>query len=122
MNTLEIIKDLSDNKLTKNQFTGVFPSDCLPKRKLKKPAFVIANTDNKYNEGEHWVCFYFPKDVNNSGEFFDSYSNLPMNPDFKKFLAANCSSYTHNKKRLQGDISTTCGNYCCMFAYARGKL
>ena len=61
MNTLELINVLSENKKTRINFKGVFPSDCLQKKKLKKPAIVIANTQDKYSPGLHWVGFYFPK-------------------------------------------------------------
>lgn len=118
MNTLELSEALGTNLATRKNFKGVFPADCLPKKKLKKPAFVIANTDNRYSPGTHWVAFYFPKG-SNKGEFFNSFSGDAINQHFKKFLRTNCKTYIHNKKRIQGDFSVTCGNYCCLFAYYR---
>lgn len=117
MNTLEIARDLSQNLKTRQHFKGVFPADCLPKSKLKKPAFVVANTDNANQEGTHWVAFYFPKV--GKGEYFDSFGNGPINTDFIKFLQKNCSSYIKNDQRLQGDFSTYCGQFCCMYLYYR---
>lgn len=117
MNTLEIIRDISQNNITRKHFKGVFPADCLPKAKLKKPAFVVANTDNASQPGTHWVAFYFPK--SGKGEYFDSFANGPINAYFIKFLQKNCSTYTQNNKRVQSDFSTYCGQFCCMFLYYR---
>lgn len=115
MNTVELARDLSENEITRKQFKGVFPSDCLPKRKLRKPAFVVANTDNSNQPGTHWVAFYFPKI--GKGEYFDSFGNGPVNIDFIKFLKRNSTCYNYNKQRLQSDFSKYCGQFCCMFLH-----
>lgn len=121
MNTIELINDLSKTKKLRKEFKGVFPSDCLPKTVFKKPAFVVANTDKSNEPGTHWVAFYFPK--NGKAEYFDSFGNDPINKEFIKFLQRNStsstSSYITNKKRLQGDFSTNCGQYCCVYLYFR---
>lgn len=117
MNTLEIVRDLTQNKDTRKFFKGVFPADCLPKTKLKKPAFVVANTDSSDQSGTHWVAFYFPK--NGKGEYFDSFGNGPINLHFIKFLQNNTSSYIKNAMQLQGNSSTYCGQFCCTYVYYR---
>lgn len=117
MNTLEIVRDLSQNKSTRKYFKGVFPADCLPKGKLKKPAFVVANTDNSTESGTHWVAFYFPKV--GAGEYFDSFGNGPINTHFIKFLQKNSNSYIKNSNQLQGNFSTYCGQFCCTYLYYR---
>lgn len=117
MNTLEIARDLSQNKNTRKYFKGVYPADCLPKAKLKKPAFVVANTDNSNENGTHWVAFYFPKV--GKGEYFDSFGNGPINGHFIKFLQKNSTSYIKNSMRMQGDFSTYCGQFCCTYLYYR---
>lgn len=114
MNTLEIIYALSKNKKTIIHFKGVYPSDCLPK-KLKKPAFIIANTEGRHSPGQHWIGIYCPK--NGKGQFFDSFGQAPTNKHFLKFLENNCTSFSYNKKRLKGDFSTTCGQWCCVYMY-----
>lgn len=115
MNTIEIARDLSENIETRKQFKGVFPSDCLPKHKLRKPAFVVANTDKANQPGTHWVAFYFPKI--GKGEYFDSFGHGPINIDFIKFLLRNSSSYIYNKQQLQGDSSNYCGQFCCIYLH-----
>lgn len=115
MNTIELIKVLSENPKTSKNFNGVFPSDCLPKKKLKKPTFVIVNTENRYSQGQHWLGIYLPK--KGPGILFDSFAIKNDNRDFIKFLQKNCTSFTYNKKRLQSDFSTTCGQWCCVFIY-----
>lgn len=118
MNTIELVKCLSSNPLTRPNFRGVFPCNHLP-QKILKPGFVIANTDVASKSGTHWVCFYFPE--YGPAEYFDSFGVEPLNKHFLKFLSRNCTSYISNTKRLQGDFSTTCGHYCCVYAYSRCK-
>lgn len=116
MNTLQLLETLNENGKTHKHFKGVFPSDCLPKEKLKKPAFVLANTQDHLSPGEHWVGFYFPKG-DGKGEYFDSFGMKPLNAEFVSFLQRNCTSFTYNKKQLQGNFSTTCGQWCCTYMY-----
>lgn len=53
---MELINASSSNAKTRKEFKGVFPSDCLPKQKLKKPAFVLANTQDRFSPGMHWIA------------------------------------------------------------------
>lgn len=127
MNTDEIFNILNANNKTKKHFKGVFPSDCLPIKKLKKPAFVVANTDDRYSPGQHWVSFWFPKNVKNGdnsiGYYFDSFGTEPVNKHFLKFLKTNCKKFISNTQQLQGNFSSTCGHWCCMYYYytCRGR-
>lgn len=117
MNTIDLVKCLNNSPTTKHYFKGVFPCNHLPV-KILKPGFVIANTDVASKSGTHWVSFYFPK--KGPAEYFDSFGVSPVfNKHFLKFLQQNCSSYITNTKRLQGDFSTTCGHYCCVYSYYR---
>lgn len=97
MNTYQLYNVLSKNDKTKKNFKGVFPSDDLPAKKLRKPAFVVANTDDRYSPGEHWICFYFPKQKGSPGYYFDSISVGPLNEHFIKFLKTNCKRIYSNK-------------------------
>lgn len=115
MNTNEILNTLQ--RFTSPQsYIGVFPSNKLPKR-IKKPAFIVANTHPASMPGEHWVAFYFPN--NGRAEYFDSFGYQPINTNFSKFLNRNSRKYVINSERLQGNFSSTCGLYCCMFLYHR---
>lgn len=95
---------------------GVFPCNKLPSS-VKKPAFIIANTDPANKPGVHWVAFHIP--TKGHAEFFDSFGQRPTNRYFTKFLEKNSQKYIFNNQRLQGDFSSTCGNYCCLYLYYR---
>lgn len=122
MNTIEITNALKNNKVTKNIFTGVFACNQLPRGNFKKPSLNIANTQPSWMTGLHWIALYIPK----SGkiEYFDSFaSGKTKNRYFTKFIKKN-SNYAKciiNTHKLQGDFSSVCGYYCCMYAYWRCK-
>lgn len=118
MNTIDLVKVLSTNKCTRKKFKGVFPCDYLPK-KIVKPALIIANTDPSYKKGTHWVAFYLPK--RGCGEYFDSFGRRPVKSQFIKFLTENASSFTYNKRCIQGDYKSLCGQYCCIYLYYKCK-
>lgn len=118
MNTIELIKILKKNKITRDNFQGVFPCDKLPKI-IHKPAIIIANTDDSHKNGTHWVAFYVSR--NNIGEYFSSYGDFPRNKYFLKFLFNNSTSFVNNEIRLQSDFSSTCGYYCCVYLYYKCK-
>lgn len=75
MNTIELMKVLSDNRETRKYFRGVLAADSLPVARLRKPAILVANTDGSDKPGEHWVAFYFPRI--GTAEYFDSFGNKP---------------------------------------------
>ena len=81
------------------------------------PAFFIANTDDSKKPGQHWVAFY----ATGRGplEYFDSYGYKPLNKHFSDYVKENFRKHTYNKKRLQGELSTTCGQYCLSFLFYR---
>jgi hypothetical protein len=98
----------------------VFPADYLkkipPSRLL--PAGYIVNTAPSSHDGEHWVAFYFTEDT---AEFFDSYGQDPK-PEMVKFLASyGHRSWATNGRRLQGSLSTVCGQYCIFFLTLRTR-
>lgn len=119
LNTLDIIRDLTENYKTKKLFNGVYPSNLLPKKKLKRPCLLVANTDPSFMPGRHWIAFYLPKGKNEKGELFDSFSSKPIQPAFVKFLERNCASYITCDRQVQSNFSTVCGNYSVMYLYYR---
>lgn len=117
MNTIQLTCDMMQDKTLKKIFRGVFPADKLPK--LKKPAMIIANTDSSDQPGSHWVAFFLPQ--KGPTEVFNSTGQGVENEYFIKFLENNCKKFVFNKKRLQGNLSSTCGQYCAVYLYQRSR-
>ena len=108
MNSLEI------TQLCK-QFLGVFALDTLP-TSVPIPSSIVCNTAKAGSKGEHWVAIFINKE--GYGDYFCSYGVSPRH-EFRTFLNKNCFSWNFNRKRLQGDLSTTCGQYCVFFIFCR---
>ncbi|MCP3681362.1 MAG: hypothetical protein GY861_01610 [bacterium] len=108
----QIQKILKSDPVVSKIFYKVVSSNMMP-RHVNVPCALVANTDVSSGEGKHWVAFYIDKD--RSGIYFDSYGNPPQLQSFKTFLKRNCRDWTHNKKLLQGPITSTCGQYCIYF-------
>lgn len=119
MDTIQLTKAMLKNKYTSKNFRGVFPCDKLPKKKVKRPSLVIANTDDSSKPGAHWVAFFVPE--KGSPEYFDSIGNEPSRPEFLKFLKQNGKNFVYNDKRIQSVFSSTCGNYCAAYLLYRAK-
>ena len=98
-------------------FSGIFPSDKLPVKKINFPAALLANTDPQSKPGKHWVAFYIDHD--GFGEYFDSYGRPPHVQQFSKFLNKNCDDWLHNTQQIQGPLSAVCGQYCLYFLLHR---
>jgi hypothetical protein len=117
MDTKEIKNCLEQYEFLGKTSLGVFPADMLPTQFKQLPASFIANTDDSRNPGQHWVAFY----VANDGklEYFDSYGFKPVNKLLQNYINKNLKKHTFNKKRLQGEMSTTCGQYCLSYLFYR---
>jgi len=116
MNTLQIAQILkSDTQLNKMSL-GVFACDGIPTRATPQTCFV-ANTEPRSRPGEHWVGFYVNGDCECT--YFDSYGSEPRTA-FLPYLKT-CQSYTWNKKQLQSDLSTSCGQYCILYLTLRSR-
>lgn len=120
MNSIELLNVMSCNNVTKKAFQGVYPSDFLPKHKLRKPCILIANTDPSSRAGAHWTAFYLPA-RGRKGEFFCSFGSQPQSPTFTDFLARNCKSYISCTRQLQSNFSDVCGQFSCVYLYCRIK-
>lgn len=121
MDTREIVDILKHMTCTKGKALnernyGVYPCDHLPNN-IRKPAFVVANTDPARRPGTHWISFYIPK--RGPIEYFDSFGGQPRNKYFREFMKNHSKQYVWNTKRLQSNTTSVCGHYCCMYLYHR---
>lgn len=98
-------------------FLGVFPRDSLPNIP-SKGSCSIANTDSKYEEGEHWIAMYLD---DQHGEYFDSFGLPPLHQDFIKFMKNVRSTWIFSNKDIQNYSSVSCGEFCIAFLKHRCK-
>jgi hypothetical protein len=116
MDTKELKTCLEQYSFLTEHSLGVFPSDMLPNIR-RFPAFFIANTDDSENSGQHWVAFYATD--GREIEYFDSYGFKPFNQHFREYISENFRTNRYNKKRIQGELTTTCGQYCLAYLFYR---
>lgn len=116
METREITDIVNSQPYMKDVFLGVFPCDKLPDCStiFRRPLAFIANTDESFLPGEHWVAFYFP--ARGPNEYFDSYGFPPLKFPFQKALG---KYYIYNDKLIQSFSSAVCGEYCIYFCLMR---
>lgn len=112
MDEIELYRYIYSNRLLINNCNGIYSSNDLPT--LLKSGFYIVNTDPNYLPGSHWVALYINK--NNYAYYFDSLGNVPIN-SVANILDRNKITYDYNTKRIQGDKSDVCGDYCLLFVY-----
>ena len=118
MDTHQIDYVLKHHSSTKPYYKGTYASDQLPREISTVKQCYVVNTDPSNKTGSHWVAFYFE---GGKGEFFDSYGNEPSfySSTFTTFLQRNSLSWVYNTKRVQGAVSTVCGQYCIYYIMKR---
>ena len=113
MNSDQLEKALKEEKETCEHFKGVYARDALPKN--PDNGFYIINFDKTGEPGSHWVGVEIGKNYNT---YFDSYGQAP--PPFHhllKFLSGK--KLRRNRKQVQHQYSTTCGQWCMYFIWRR---
>lgn len=117
MNTKQLYNALIREKTTRNYFDGIFSKDTLSDI-MFHPRLIICNTDNSYEEGSHWVLFYFHK---NKVDFYDPLGKDIMfyGVEFYDFIKKFSKSFNQCKIRTQPVYSSLCGVYCLYFAFWR---
>ena len=116
MNTTDISSIMK--KLCANEFTGVFPSNHLPRYVKGECVLFVANTDSCDRGGEHWISIYI--DEFGNGEYFDSFGFYPQK-SFNDYMSKNCKRWTLNARRLQSFNSDYCGAFCVFYCAYRCK-
>jgi hypothetical protein len=116
MDASQLIRALQklNNNHDDKYHVGVYAADTIPNI-IRKPAAIIANTDEQDKPGTHWVAMYIPK--RGCIEFFDSYGLPPLADGHMKFL--NKKGVSFNKMELQSLTSKVCGQFCLCFLGSR---
>ena len=125
MDSNNIHRILSKNKITKPYFKGVLPYDKI-KDNIKPPknkflnAFWILNCDNSTLPGSHWLLIFY--DYFTGG--WDLFDSLSLDPTiFYPYLFKHLKNinYKINKTpfQIQPFNSIFCGPHCIYFAYLR---
>lgn len=115
MNTTQLLHCIRKDDMLSKYTSGVYPSDHLP-RNEKFPFSLIANIDPATEPGRHWVALYVRTDK--VGEFFDSYGRAPSE-NFASYLRKYCNNIEYNTVRMQGSLSSSCGQYCLYYLAQR---
>lgn len=118
MNTVQISKVLKSNNLTHKIFKGVYALDELPKQ-VSRPSILVVNTDTSNEKGTHWLAIFVP--VRGCAEYFDSFGNPPFHIEIIKFLQNHSKCFVFNNKCLQSNITSVCGQYCCVYLWVRSS-
>ena len=107
MNTNQLNDIVQRDRIARQQFQGVYPSDRLPEKISRYPSAFIANVDPSSKPGSHWVAFYFTE------------APVYYSRNFKTFLELNSKEWICNQKQLQGLNSNVCGQYCFYYVVNR---
>ena len=117
MNTLQLRRNLRGNVI----FRGVFPRDIFINTPLREGIHIV-NTDPSYQPGAHW---FLVEKIGQSAIIFDSYGTLsPVatdSPGLLRHINRYCRHIRMNATPLQSIDSNVCGNYCLLYAAARGN-
>lgn len=124
MNTDQINKILSRNRITKNAYLGCFPSDKIPEvQNFMFPQCMCINTANSSSIGEHWVGIWVQ-----SPEHMELYDSLAQWPPHSPGIMAFVSKFPKkNIKYLPPGMnfqhlhSNACGAHVCHFLYRRSS-
>ena len=118
MDSVQLLRVLKGDDMTRRDGIGVFPADRLPPVNTY-PSALVVNTDESNRPGTHWLAMYFTKD--GRAEFFDSYGLPPdtYGQHFQSFLRNNSSQFIRNAVRLQSLTTMVCGQHCLFYLLHR---
>lgn len=118
MQSSQLIEIIESFPSIKKSFNGVFSLNTIPKR-LKSKSFLISNTQNDTEPGQHWFCIIKIKP--NKYEYFDS---LGVNEKKLELLIhsnifSKNSQVLFNETQFQNSTSISCGLFVLYFIINR---
>jgi hypothetical protein len=102
-----------------NVFIDVLPCDYLDNFRWRKPTYLVVNTDDSSQPGEHWVAIaildriYF---MCSYGMAMDGYA-----PHFRELATRMGKRVVQQRICLQNDGSNVCGKYALYFLFCKFK-
>jgi len=121
---------IKENMRNVKGFRGVFMSDQLSHKRIKRFENGIINLDISTGLGTHWVCYYNDPKYN-FVEYFDPFgdykyqgvtlSDLIIPKAIEKFLRTTHKEIRYNSSFLQKPTSVRCGYYCMKYISERNK-
>ena len=118
MNTLEINKFLTENRVTSKKYIGCYAADQIPNNTIGKfPHCMVINLDPISSRGSHWVCVYCLSQL--QVEYYDSFGIWPP-PSYhiQKYLA-QFKQIRYSTVTLQSFNSQACGRHVIFFLFNR---
>ena len=115
MDELQIGGILSQLPWTKDSFHGVYASDTMPKKWIKRrPCNFVVNLSKEDQRGSHWVAIHL--DADGYGEYFCPYGFPPLTKTLLDFLNHQTKrKWTYNSRQLQSAFTSMCGGYCIFY-------
>ena len=117
MDSSQIDRVLSGNRLTSKSYMGCFPSDKIPACR-HFPCSMVVNFDDSTKDGSHWVALYAPNKF--QVYYFDSYGTEGV-PNLRETLSKRFLWVTRQNLTHQNISSTVCGQYAIFFIYMCSK-
>ena len=120
MNNHQIEGLLLRDGCVSSKFRGAIPYDLLPSKTTSFPSLYVVNSDSSDGRGKHWMCIYMEEE-GKMPELFDSLARGVHHYDRKieDFIIKHGPRYKTNVKRIQGQNSDVCADYCILYAYFR---
>lgn len=117
MDTQDITTAVMGDRLARRFYCGTFSLDRFKQEfSSGKNGLYIFNTDPSWKPGQHWLSVYRDSHV---CEFFDSYGFSVSYYSLDEFFSSLNVSIVSPHKRLQGELSTVCGDYAVLYCLLR---
>ena len=113
-----IEKVLKKDIYTRRIYQGIYSEDTL--KEVRAGYACVVNSSPAEKKGEHWFVVSNLRKKNI--EFLCSYRSNPKDyPNVYKVLKATGKKITQLPRRLQGDLSSSCGPWCLFFFYCLSR-